>query len=302
MRKHLSALILVGMLASESSSVMAQAPLIMPGIAPENSTMPSDRKRVLHNLIENANNKIKKGEYQAARLDLNKAIEISPQNAPLFALRGIVYAGLERHEKAIQDYNQAIQIDPQNITFYNLRGESYGKIQRYELAVINYSQVLQINPKSSQAYIKRAEAYRALKDGDKSIADFNQAIAVNPQDPEVYNSRGKFYADIFSGSRSQTKISLPLFSNSIQDAQHKAFKDYDMAIKLNPKVAIYYYNRGSLHVEIWKIYGGGVFGLFGGDSEKKWAINDLKIAAKIFLEAGDENNYKFVMQTIDTLN
>jgi tetratricopeptide (TPR) repeat protein len=298
MQKYLSALILVGMIASGSFPVMAQTPLPTPG----NSTTPSNQTESLRHLIDSANNKIQKGEYQAARLELNKAIELSPQNAPLFGLRGIVYAGLERYERAIQDYNQAIQIDPQNITFYNLRGESYGKIQRYELAVINYSQVLQINPNSSQAYIKRAEAYRALKNGDKSIADFNQAIAVNPQDPEVYNSRGKFYADIFSGSRSQTGIPVPLFSNSIQDAQHKAFKDYDMAIKLNPKIAIYYYNRGSLHIEIRRIYGVSLFRLFGGDSEKDLAINDLKIAAKIFLEAGDEKNYRVVMQIIDKLN
>jgi tetratricopeptide (TPR) repeat protein len=301
MQKYLSALILVGVLASESSPVMAQALLTTPEIAQENPTIPSNQNDSLRNLIDSANNKIKKGEYQAARLDLNKAIELSPQNAPLFALRGIVYARLERHERAIQDYNQAIQIDLKNIIFYNLRGESYEKIQRYELAVINYSQILQINPKSSQAYIKRAEAYRALKDGDKSIADFNQAIAINPQDPEVYNSRGQFYADIFSGS-TQTKISLPLFSNSIQDAQHKAFKDYDMAIKLNPKVATYYYNRGILHIEIRRIYGVNIFGLFGGDSERNLAINDLKIAAKLFLEAGDEKNYKIVMQTINGLH
>lgn len=298
MQKYLSALILVGIIASKSSPVMAQTPLT----TPENSTTPSNQTESLRRLIDSANSKIQKGEYQAARLELNKAIELSPQNASLFGLRGIVYAGLERHERAIQDYNQAIQINPQNITLYNLRGESYEKIQQYELAVINYSKILQLNPNSSQAYIKRAEAYRALKDGDKSISDFNQAVAVNPQDPEVYNSRGKFYADIFSGSRSQTKIPLPLFSNSIQDSQNKAFKDYDMAIKLSPKVAIYYYNRGRLHVEIRRIYGVNLFGLFGGDSERNLAIDDLKIAAKIFLETGDEKNYKFVMQTIDTLN
>jgi tetratricopeptide (TPR) repeat protein len=298
MQKYLSTLILVGMIASGSSPVMAQTPLS----TLENSTIPSNQTESLRYLIDSANNKIQKGEYQAARLELNKAIELSPQNASLFALRGIVYAGLGRHERAIQDYNQAIQIDLKNITFYDLRGESYEKIQQYELAVINYSQIIEINPKSSQTYIKRAAAYRALRDGDKSIADFNQAIAINPQDPEVYNIRGKFYADIFSGSSFQSSARLPLFSNSIQDPQHKAFKDYDMAIKLNPKVAIYYYNRGILHIEIRKIRGVNLFGLFGGDSEKNLAINDLKIAAKIFLEAGDEKNYRVVIQTIDKLN
>jgi tetratricopeptide (TPR) repeat protein len=297
MHKYFSVLILVGMLAGWSFSVTAQAPLT----TPENSTTSSGQAESLRDLIDSANSKINKGEYQAARLDLNKAIKLSPQNAPLFALRGIVYSGLERHERAIQDYNQAIQIDPKNIIFYNLRGGTYEKIKQYQLAIDNYSQVLQLNPKSSQAYIKRALAYQNLKDGDKAIADFNQAVAVNPEDPEVYNSRGNFYASLFSASFSQRGTPLPLFYSPVTDAKNKAFKDYDMAIKLNPKIAVYYYNRGVLHIEIMRTYTDDVFRVFDRDPEKHLAINDLKIAAKLFLEADDEKNYKKVMKTISDL-
>lgn len=293
MQKYLSALILVRMFASDSLTATAQAPQVTPETIQENLTTSSRQTENLRNLINSANDKVKKGEYQAARLDLNKAIEISPQNAPLFALRGIVYAGLERHERAIQEYNQAIQIDPKNVTFYNLRGEAYIKAQLYQLAVLNYSQVLQLDPKSSQAYIKRGWAYRALKYGDKSIADFNQAVTINPQNPEVYNSRGDFYADIFKSSNSRREDSLPVFSNYIGNADRQAFDNYDIAVKLNPKAAIYYYNRGLLHIEIMK--------RDGSSSEKNWAIDDFKIAAKLFLEAEDEKNYNIVIQTIDRL-
>jgi tetratricopeptide (TPR) repeat protein len=297
MHKYFSVLILVEMLAGWSFSVTAQAPLT----TPENSTTSSGQAESLRDLINSANSKINKGEYQAARLDLNKAIELSPQNAPLFALRGIVYTGLERHERAIQDYNQAIQIDQKNIIFYNLRGEAYIKTQQYQFAVINYSQILQLNPNSSQAYTKRAFVYQALNDGDKAISDFNQAVVLSPQDPEVYNSRGKFYASIFSASRSPKGRPLPFLYTPIDDIKNKAFKDYDMAIKLNPKVAIYYYNRGDLHIEIMKSYTDVLFRSFDRGSEKDFAINDLKIAAKLFLESDDQKNYKIVMQTISDL-
>lgn len=293
MQKYLFALILVGMFVSDSLTATAQTTQTIPEITQENLTTSSSQAENLRNLIDSANDKVKKGEYQAARLDLNKAIEISPQNAPLFALRGIVYTGLERHERAIQEYNQAIQIDPKNITFYNLRGEAYTRAQLYQLAVANYSQVLQLDPKSSQAYIKRGWAYRALRDGDKSIADFNQAVTINPQDPEVYNGRGNFYADIFKNSTPRTEEFLPVFSNYIGNTDRQAFDNYDMAVKLNPKIAVHYYNRGLLHIEIIK--------RGGSSSSKNWAIDDLKIAAKLFLEAGDEKNYNIVIQTIDRL-
>ncbi len=300
MRKYLFALILVGILASESSPSTAQSSTT-PENAVENSTAPSDQAERLRELINSANKKISKGEYQAARLDLNQAIELSPQNAPLFALRGIAYTGLERHERGIQDFNQAIKIDPKNIIFYNLRGEAYLKIQQYQLAVVDYDQAVQLSPKSSQVYINRAVAYQALNNTDKALIDFNQAVMLSPQDPEVYNSRGKFYASIFSASKSQSGGALPFFYNPIDDIKNKAFKDYDMAVKLNPKAAIYYYNRGNLHIEIMKSYTISSFRSFDRGSEKNFAVNDLKIAAKLFLEADDERNYKIVIQTISDL-
>jgi Flp pilus assembly protein TadD len=144
MPKYLPALILVGILAGEPSPVMAQAQLIMPENSQENSLTPSDQTESLSALIDSANKKIKKGEYQAARLDLNKAIELSPQNASLFALRGNVYVGLGRDERAIQDYDQAVQINPKNIIFYNLRGKAYERLGLYKSAVVNYSVRIQV--------------------------------------------------------------------------------------------------------------------------------------------------------------
>jgi tetratricopeptide (TPR) repeat protein len=301
MHKYLSALILIGMLVSESRSLKAQVLSATPEIVPENRTAPGNQTDGFSDLVNSAKNKIKKGEYQSARLDLNKAIELAPQNPQLFALRGIVYDSLERYERAIQDYNQAIGIDSKDATFYSLRGEAYEKLGRYELAVVNYSQVIQLNPKSSQAYIKRGYAYQVLKDGDKSITDFNQAVALNPQDAEVYHSRGKFYASVFIGSSAQAAFPIQLFYNPIEDAKAKAFKDYDMAIKLSPKKAVYYYNRGILHREIMKSFNSALFRAFDYGSERQLAINDWKIAEKLFMEAGEVKYSKIVRQTIESL-
>lgn len=289
------------MLVSESQPLKAQVPSITKEIIQKDRTSSTDQTESFRDLVNSAKNKIKRGEYQAARVDLNKLIELSPQDPQLFALRGIVYASLERYERAIQDYNQAIEIDSQDVILYNLRGEAYEKLQRYELAVINYSQIIQLNPKYSQAYIKRGFAYQALKNGDNAISDFNQAVAINPQDAEAYYGRGKFHAEVFIGSSSQAASPIQLFYNPIADSKNKAFKDYDMAIKLNPKAAIYYYSRGILHSEIMKSYSGVIFRSFDHGSERQLAIDDLNIAAKLFLEANEKKNYRIVMQAINNL-
>jgi tetratricopeptide (TPR) repeat protein len=126
----------------------------------------------------------------------------------------------------------------------------------------------------------------------------NQAIVVNPQDPEAYNSRGNFYANIFNLSN---KTSLPLFYNSADDTKNKAFKDYDMAISLNPKIAIYYYNRGKLRTEVVKSYKDDIFKVFERGPERQRAINDLNVAAGLYLEANEDYNYRAVLNIINGL-
>jgi tetratricopeptide (TPR) repeat protein len=245
----------------------------------------------LESLVASAQNKIKKGDYQGARLDLNRAIELSPQDPKLFILRGVVYASLERYERAIQDYDEAIKLDPRNTLFYNLRAEAYWNIRQYQAAISNYTQVIALNPKSTKAYIKRGSAYQAIEDGKNALADFNQAVALDPQDAEAYHSRGGLYANSFYGAKSESSAGTILFflGNPAEEVKQKALSDYDRAIKLDSKVALYYYNRGILHSAIFRSFANNVFRIFDRNAEKQRAVTDLQMAAKLFVDAGQSN-------------
>jgi tetratricopeptide (TPR) repeat protein len=255
----------------------------------------------LADLVDKARDKIKKGDYQGARTDLNKAIELSPNNPKLFAMRGLVYAGLERYERAIQDYSECLRLDPKNTAVYTLRGDAHWNIRQYAAAIDDYGQVIQLTPQSSLSYIKRASAYRALKETEKALADLNQAVKINPQDPEPYNIRGEFYASIFIADKTTSRTPLPFSYNLLEDMKQKALSDYGQAIKLNSRGALYYYNRGILHAAILNSFSGDILRVFDRGPEKQRAINDLRMAAKLFADAGQKDAAQAALNAIQRL-
>ena len=61
-----------------------------------------------------------KGEYDRTIEDLNKAIELNPNDALAYGNLGNIYTEKREFGQAVQDYNKALKIDPQNVkTIHN---------------------------------------------------------------------------------------------------------------------------------------------------------------------------------------
>ncbi len=251
-------------------------------------------------LVASAKKKISKGDYQGARVDLNKAIELSPRDHRLFALRGIVYSALERYERAIQDYDTAISLDPQNALYYDLRGQANLGIKQYEAAIADYTRIIELDPSSSKSYIKRGQAYQASGNAEKAVADFNKAVALNPNDADAYYYRGILYFD--ASKQASDQKPLIFISSQADDLRNQAMKDYNQAIKLNPRVPSYYYSRGILHGLICRSLAGNIFRTDHYHGERNMAIQDLKMAAKLFADAGDKANVEAAINAANIIS
>jgi len=55
---------------------------------------------------------VKKGQYDKAISEFNKAIEINPKDAVAYRGRGAAYVGKGQHDKAISDFNRAKELNP----------------------------------------------------------------------------------------------------------------------------------------------------------------------------------------------
>jgi tetratricopeptide (TPR) repeat protein len=140
--------------------------------------------------------KYKKGDFQGAIADLDKAITINPQYAEAYNSRGLTYKALKDYQKAIADYDKAIALNPKLALAYTNRGMIYHALKEYPKAIADLDQAITINANHIYAYNSRGNIYADLKEYPKAIADYDKAIAINPEYANAYYNRGNAYADL----------------------------------------------------------------------------------------------------------
>jgi Tetratricopeptide repeat len=72
--------------------------------------------------FEQARLKEQKKDYQGALVDLNRAIQLNPNNADYYSYRSFIKRSKKDYQGALADFNRAIQISPNNPYFVADRG------------------------------------------------------------------------------------------------------------------------------------------------------------------------------------
>ena len=125
----------------------------------------------------------KKGHYDEAISDYNKAIKLNPRLAEAYVYRGFVYYKKGQYDKAIFDYNKAIELNPRDALAYGIRGIAYQNKDQLEKAVSDYNKAIELNPKDARAYNNRAVAYFFKREYEKSWDDVYKVQNLGVQIP-----------------------------------------------------------------------------------------------------------------------
>jgi len=189
----------------------------MIAIAPESAPLYNDRGVAY----------VKRGEYERAMADFNKAIEINPRYYEVYHNRGIIYNTAGQNDLALQEFNKSLQINPKYAPVYDNRGRIYDSRGQFDKAIADYNIAIKLKPEFVDAYNSRGNTYEKLRQSDLALADFNKAISINPKYFYSYYNRANIYRD--KGNLEQ------------------AIQDYTKAIKLNPQFADAYNNRGNVY-------------------------------------------------------
>jgi tetratricopeptide (TPR) repeat protein len=183
--------------------------------------------------IVSADRKQEKGDDRGAATDLDRAIQLDPNNPQAYNNRGYFKSKLADTQGALADYNRAIQLNPKFAAVYNNRGFlKADKLQDTQGALADYNRAIQLDPKHLYTYNNRGLLKAdKLYDLPGALADYNQAIQLYPKFAAAYNNRGQLKADKFQDIRG-------------------GLADLDLAIQLEPKYAAAYFNRGAVkHVQ-----------------------------------------------------
>ena len=141
-------------------------------------------------VLVNVQQKIDRGDYTNALIDLNWLLQIDPQNVKAFCLRGLTLGKLGDAQGAIKDLNQATFLDPQNLEVKISRGKIRLEIGDSQGAIADFNDLLREHPSNAEIYPNRAKAYLKLKDYRAAIEDFSRSLALTGH-PQIYGDRAE---------------------------------------------------------------------------------------------------------------
>lgn len=133
---------------------------------------------------------LEKQEYVEALVNLNKAIELDPDYASAYYLRGNIKDNFEDRHGAMKDYNMAIEKNPKFSDAFFARGNVKMKLQDYYGAVDDYTAAITINENYVEAYFSRGRAKQYLQAYQDAINDCSKIIQINPKNAHAYSMRG----------------------------------------------------------------------------------------------------------------
>jgi tetratricopeptide (TPR) repeat protein len=140
-------------------------------------------------------------DYQGALADINKAIQINPNNLLFYNYRvKLKVEKLRDFRGALMDLDKIIQLDPKNSVAYSGRGwlkESY--LHDPNGALADYNKSIQLNPQNATAYSNRAILRsNVFRDYKGALADFNRHIQIEPNEPLAYGARAVLKHDLLN--------------------------------------------------------------------------------------------------------
>ncbi|MEE9609760.1 MAG: tetratricopeptide repeat protein [Desulfatiglandales bacterium] len=109
--------------------------------------------------------------------------------------RGMAQETLENFEQAKADYNKAIEINPEYANAYNNRGNIKAKQADYKGAIEDYNRAIELNSQFVEAYCNRGIAKENLGDYYEALEDFDRAIEINSEYIDGYLRRGMLRQD-----------------------------------------------------------------------------------------------------------
>ena len=119
--------------------------------------------------------------FEQAKADYNKAIQINPEYGNAYNNRGNIKAEQADHKGAIKDYNRAIELNSQFVEAYCNRGIAKENLGDHSEALEDFDRAIDLNAEYIDGYLRRGILRQDLGDYAGAIRDFDRVIEIEPE-------------------------------------------------------------------------------------------------------------------------
>ncbi len=140
-------------------------------------------------------------EHEKAIEKLNRAVELDPEFALAYSLKGDILQNTEQYEDSADAYERAAELDPWSFKdFFNL-GKVCQLIEQFARAVKAYVAACKLDPQHYPAHIGAAQCYYELKELEDAKTYAEKAKELGPDQAEPEQLLG----DIFEEQKDHTQ-------------------------------------------------------------------------------------------------
>jgi tetratricopeptide (TPR) repeat protein len=116
----------------------------------------------------------------AARADIHRLQFIAAQDADTCQYRGVLFQVVDAHALALRDFDKALDLDPHCARLYAYRGQSLRALGRKAESARDFETAVRLSPNDAYIYRIRAYYYMEEKQQKLAIADLEKAIELLP--------------------------------------------------------------------------------------------------------------------------
>ena len=114
--------------------------------------------------------------YDQAIMNFNRAVDLQPNFADAYRMRGRAYVAESNADQAIRDFTRVFELRPSDALALAERGFARLDKRDYANAIADADRALALDPKLARAYSLRGTARRAAGDPRKAVEDFTKAV------------------------------------------------------------------------------------------------------------------------------
>lgn len=201
-------------------------------------------------------------EWDNALKMLDQAIEMSPEFAMAYSLKGDVYQNQENYEKSAESYEIATTFDPYSIKDYLNLGKVYRILKEFAKSTAAYVRAAEIEPTNYQANYGAAQSYYLLRDWDNTIrhsvaASRLDASAADPlslmgdafEEKKDHASAIKAYRRALENDGNNPKMMASLAVSYLRSKRYSAGRELlESAIAIKPDYGMAYQYLGFVQI------------------------------------------------------
>lgn len=137
----------------------------------------------------------KKGRYQQAKADVNRALQIEPKMQRALLNRANLYDRNGKLEAALKDLNLVLDEEADAVAALKIRSTIYGKMGEKEKAMEDLKLAISIDPDNPELYNNKGIVFSIGNQLDSAKASFQKAIALNQNYLQARMNLGRLYLE-----------------------------------------------------------------------------------------------------------